>query len=163
MTTLAGTGTGTTPNPNHQFGLIFDDSAWPLLYVRFPSKPLSDEGFEFFISRYTEYVEQRILFATILDSRGLSTAITAHQRKRLSEWFEVTGPLASEVHFGIAMLFTNPLIRGALKAVTWLAPIPVPVKPFPSIAEAAPWVRGQFKAFDVPVTPAVEQLLAGHG
>jgi len=155
--------TGARPNVNHQFGLTFDDAAWPLLYVRFPSKPLSDDGFEFFIARYTEYVERRILFATILDSRGLSTAITAHQRKRLTEWFQVTGPLAGEVHFGIACLFSNALIRGALKAVTWVAPVPVPIQPFASIADAAPWVRGQFEAFDVPVTPAVEQLLAGHG
>ena len=44
--------TGTRPGV-HQFGLIFDDNAWPLLYVRFPSKPLSDEGFEYFIERYT--------------------------------------------------------------------------------------------------------------
>ena len=156
-------GVGARSNVSHQFGLIFDETAWPLLYVRFPSKPLSDEGFEFFIARYTEYVERRILFATILDSRGLSTAITAHQRRRLSEWFEVTGPLASEVHFGIAVLFTNPLIRGALKAVTWLAPIPVPIQPFASIADAAPWVRSQFEAYDVPVTPAIERLLGAHG
>ncbi|MDH3727452.1 MAG: hypothetical protein OER77_07965 [Myxococcales bacterium] len=159
----AGTGARPRPKVSHQFGLTFDETAWPLLYVRFPSKPLSDEGFEFFIARYTAYVEKRILFATILDSRGLATAITANQRRRLTEWFEVTGPLAGEVHFGIAVLFTNPLIRGALKAVTWLAPIPVPIQPFASIADAAPWVRSQFEAFKVPVTPAVEQLLAGHG
>lgn len=151
------------PNVTHQFGLTFDDSAWPLLYVRFPSKPLSDEGFEFFITRYTEYVERRILFATILDSRGLSTAITAHQRKRLTEWFQVTGPLAGEVHFGIACLFSNALIRGALKAVTWVAPVPVPIQPFASIVDAAPWLREQFETAGVPVTPAVEQLLTGHG
>ena len=83
--------TATRPDV-HQFGLIFEDNAWPLLYVRFPSKPLSDEGFEYFIERYTDVVvECRIPFATILDSRGLTTAITANQRKRLTEWFEVTG------------------------------------------------------------------------
>ena len=90
--------TGTRPGL-HQFGLIFDDNAWPLLYVRFPSKPLSDEGFEYFIERYTATVERRIPFATILDSRGLTTAITAHQLKRLTEWFDVTGDLAGEHHF----------------------------------------------------------------
>jgi len=155
--------TGARPDANHQFGLTFDDAAWPLLYVRFPSKPLCDDGFEIFIARYTEFVERRILFATILDSRGLSTAISAPQRKRLTEWFQVTGPLAGEVHFGIACLFSNALIRGALKAVTWVAPVPVPIQPFASIADAAPWIRGQFEAFGVPVTPAIEQLLAGHG
>jgi hypothetical protein len=146
----------------HQFGLIFDDTAWPLLYVRFPSKPLSDEGFEYFIERYTAVVERRISFATILDSRGLTTAITAHQRKRLTEWFDVTGDLAGEHHYWIATLIGNALIRGALKAVTWVKPIPVPIRPFGSIADAAPWIREIFAEQKIPITPSIEALLAGR-
>jgi hypothetical protein len=46
---------------------------------------LSDEGFEHFIARDAATVERRVPFATILDSRGLSTAITAQQRKPLTE------------------------------------------------------------------------------
>ena len=143
-------------------GLIFDETAWPLLYVRFPSKPLSDEGFEYFIERYTATVERRIPFATILDSRGLTTAITANQRKRLTEWFDVTGDLAGEHHFGIAVLISNAIIRGALKAVTWVRPIPVPIKPFGSIADASTWVREIFAEQRIPITPTIETLLAGR-
>ncbi len=150
--------TGTRPGV-HEFGLIFDETAWPLAYVRFPSKPLSTEGFEYFIMRYTQMVERRVRFATILDSRGLSTAINAQQRKRLGEWFEVTGPLAGEYHFGIAVLMSNAIIRGALKAVTWVAPIPVPIMPFASIADSAPWIRAIFAEQRLPVTPAIEALL----
>jgi hypothetical protein len=154
----------TTTRPGvHQFGLIFEDAAWPLLYVRFPSKPLSDEGFEYFITRYTAMVERRIPFATILDSRGLTTAITAHQRRRLTEWFDVTGDLAGEHHFGIAVLMSNAIIRGALKAVTWVKPIPVPIQPFASIADAAPWIRTIFAEQGLSITPAIESLLAGRG
>ena len=146
-----------------QFGLTFDENAWPLTYVRFPSKPLGDDGFEYFIERYTAIVERRVPFATILDSRGPTTAITAHQRRRLTEWFEVTGQLAGEHHFGIAVLINNALIRGALKAVTWVKPIPVPIKPFGSIADAAPWVREIFAGQRIPITPTIELLLAGRG
>ncbi len=153
--------TGTSPGV-HEFGLIFDDNAWPLLYVRFPSKPLSDEGFEYFIERYTATVERRIPFATILDSRGLTTAITANQRKRLTEWFDVTGDLAGEHHFGIAVLISNALIRGALMAVTWVKPIPVPIKPFGSIADASNWVREILAEQRIPITPSIEALLAGR-
>ncbi len=145
-----------------EFGLIFDESAWPLTYVRFPSKPLSDDGFEYFIERYTAMVERRIPFATILDSRGLTTAITAHQRRRLTEWFDVTGDLAGEHHFGIAVLINNALIRGALQAVTWVKPIPVPIKPFGSIADAAPWIREILREQRIPTTTAMEMLLTGR-
>jgi len=153
--------TGTRPGA-HQFGLIFDDTAWPLLYVRFPSKPLSDDGFEYFIARYTAMVERRVRFATILDSRGLTTSITAHQRRRLTEWFDVTGDLAGEYHFGIAVLISHAIVRGALKAVTWVKPIPVPVEPFGSIADAAPWLRKRFAEQKLPITPSIETLLAGR-
>lgn len=152
-----------TRSGSHQFGLIFDEAAWPLLYVRFPSKPLSDDGFEYFIARYTGVVERRVRFATILDSRGLTTAITAHQRRRLTEWFDVTGDLAGEHHFGIAVLISNAIIRGALKAVTWVKPIPVPIEPFGSIADAAPWLRKIFAEEKLPITPSIESLLAGRG
>lgn len=155
--------TGMRPGVTHEFGLTFDETAWPLLYVRFPSKPLSDDGFEHFISRYTDLVERRLPFATILDSRGLSTAITAQQRRRLTEWFEVTGPLAGEHHFGIAVLMSNAIIRGALKAVTWVAPIPVPIKPFGSISDAAPWIRTILTEQHIPVTPSIEALLSNRG
>lgn len=146
----------------HQFGLIFDDNAWPLLYVRFPSKPLTDEGFAHFIDRYTAMVERRVPFATILDSRGLTTAITANQRKQLTDWFDVMEELASQYHFGIAVLISHALIRGALKAVTWIKPVPVPIAPFGSIADAAPWLREIFAEQKIPLTPSIEALLAGR-
>jgi hypothetical protein len=146
----------------HQFGLIFDDNAWPLLYVRFPSKALSDDGFTYFIERYTAMVERRMPFATILDSRGPATAITANQRKQLTDWFDVTGELAEEYHIGIALLISNTLIRGALRAVTWVKPVPVPIKPFGSIAEASTWVREIFAERGMPITPSIEMLLAGR-
>ncbi|MBT8468261.1 MAG: hypothetical protein HKN10_11105 [Myxococcales bacterium] len=145
-----------------EYGLIFEESAWPLAYVRFPSKPLSDDGFEYFIERYTAMVERQRPFATILDSRGLTTAITAHQRKLLTDWFDVTGELAGEYHFGIAVLMSNALIRGALKAVTWVKPVPVPIMPFGSIADAAPWVREIFREQRIPITPEIELLLKGR-
>ena len=143
----------------HEFGLIFDDTAWPLLYVRFPSKPLSERGFRVFHHALHGDGRAAIPFATILDSRGLSTAITAQQRKRLTEWFEVTGALAGEHHFGIAVLMSNAIIRGALKAVTWVKPIPVPIKPFGSIADSAPWIRTIFAERGMPITVAIESLL----
>ncbi|MBW2377483.1 MAG: hypothetical protein JRF55_16135, partial [Deltaproteobacteria bacterium] len=36
--------------------LIFDESAWPLVYVRYPSNGLDDEGLEVFIERIMSYL-----------------------------------------------------------------------------------------------------------
>ena len=77
--------------------------------------------------------------------------------------FEVTGELAGQHHFGIAVLMSNAIIRGALKAVTWVAPIPVPISPFGSITDAAPWIRKIFDERAIPITPAMEALLRDRG
>jgi hypothetical protein len=58
---------------------------------------------------------------------------------------------------------SNAIIRGALKAVTWVKPIPVPIQPFASIADAAPWLRTIFAEQGLSITPAIESLLAGRG
>lgn len=151
-----------TRSETHEFGLSFDDNAWPLLYIRFPSTPLDDQGVEYFIRRYSAIIELRIPFVSIIDSRGLSNSISANQRKKLTEWFDVSGPLASEHHHGIAVLINNAIVRGALKAVTWVKPVPVPIRPFGSIADAAPWVREVMTEKQIPITPAMEMLLAGR-
>ena len=145
-----------------EFGLLFDDTAWPILYIRFPSTPLSSEGVDYFIERYSAVIDLRVPFVSIIDSRGLYNAIGAQERKKLTEWFDVSGPLAAGHHFGIAVLLTSPLVRGALKAVTWMKPVPVPIKPFESLTDAAPWVRSIMHEHEMPITPAVEQLLAGR-
>ena len=60
-------------------------------------------------------------------------------------------------------MISNAIIRGALKAVTWVKPIPVPIEPFGSIADAAPWLRKIFAEEKLPITPSIESLLAGRG
>lgn len=151
-----------TRSSTHEFGLTFDDAAWPLLYIRFPSTPLSTEGVDYFIERYSAIIELRVPFMTIIDSRGLTNSIGAQERKKLTEWFDVSGPLASEHHHGIAVLLNNAIVRGALKAVTWVKPVPVPIKPFGSLADTAPWLREVMAAKGMPITPAMELLLAGR-
>jgi hypothetical protein len=60
------------------------------------------------------------------------------------------------------VLINNSIIRGALKAVTWVKPIPVPIMPFGSIADAAPWLREILAEQKISVTPEIEKLLAGR-
>jgi hypothetical protein len=47
-------------------------------------------------------------------------------------------------------------------AVTWVKPIPVPIKPFGSIADASNWVREILAEQRIPITPSIEALLAGR-
>jgi hypothetical protein len=65
-------------------------------------------------------------------------------------------------NLGHALLFSNAAIRGALRAVFWINKPAAPIKPFGSIAEAAPWVRERLFGAGPEVSPAIEDLLANR-
>jgi hypothetical protein len=141
-------------------GLIFDESAWPLAYVRYPSNGLDDEGLEVFIERVMSYLRRRDKFACLIDCRGMTMAHTANQRRRLTNWFAEPELQRLSPHaIAMAVLFRSALIRGALTAVNWIKPPPAPVKAFSSVAESAPWLRQRLTEESISLTPRMEDLL----
>jgi hypothetical protein len=144
-------------------GLIFDESAWPLVYVRYPSNGLDDEGLEVFLERVMSYLRRRDKFACLIDCRGMTMAHTANQRRRITNWFEEPElQRLSPNAIAMAVLFRSALIRGALTAVNWIKPPPAPVKAFGSVAESAPWLRQRLTEESISLTPRMEDLLAGY-
>jgi len=144
-------------------GLIFDEAAWPLAYVRYPSNGLDDQGLEVFLGRVLSYLQRRDRFACLVDCRGMTMAHTANQRRRIAEWLSEPELQRLSPHaIAIAVLFRSALIRGALTAVNWIKPPPAPVKAFGSVAESAPWLRQRFEEETISLTPSMEDLLASR-
>jgi hypothetical protein len=144
-------------------GFIFDEDAWPLVYIRFPSGRLSDRGLETYLTRFNSYLRRNELFVSMSDCRGLGIAPNANLRKRITEWLaeEDQVELASN-NLGHALLFGNAAVRGALTAVFWINKPAAPIKPFSSIADAAPWVRERLFDAGLEVSLAIEDLLANR-
>ena len=145
-----------------EFGVVFDEDAWPLLYVRFPPKGLSDESLEAFLARYTAYLNRQERFAAINDSRSLLKVINAKQRRRLVAWFDSVWNIAREYNVASAILLQSAAVRGALTAVFWMKPPPTPSKSFGSLVEAAPWLRERMQEAGIEVTAEMERLLSGR-
>ncbi len=141
-------------------GLIFDESAWPLVYVRYPSNGLDDEGLEIFLDRIMSYLRRRDKFACLIDCRGMTMAHTANQRRRITDWLAEPELQRLAPHaIAISVLFRSALIRGALTAVNWIKPPPAPVKAFGSVADSAPWLRQRLAEEGISLTPRMEDLL----
>lgn len=141
-------------------GLTFDESAWPLVYVGYPSNGLNDEGLEVFLERILSYLRRRQQFACLVDCRGMTIAHTANQRRRIAEWLAEPELQRLSPHAtAIAVLFRSALIRGALTAVSWIKPPPAPVKAFGSVADSASWLRERFSEESISITPPMEDLL----
>jgi hypothetical protein len=143
--------------------LIFDESAWPLIYIRYPSNGLNDEGLEVLLERMMSYLRRRQQFACLVDCRGMTMAHTAHQRRRITGWFTEPELQRLAPHaIAIAVLFRSAVIRGALTAVNWIKPPPAPVKAFGSVADSAPWMRERFAEKNILITLPMEDLLASR-
>ena len=151
------------PGGREDGGLIFEESAWPLVYVRYPSNGLNDQGLEVFLERVMSYLRRRDRFARLIDCRGMTIAHTANQRRRIAEWLAEPELQRLSPHaIAIAVLFRSALIRGALTAVNWIKPPPEPVKAFGSVADSAPWLRQRFEEESMTLSPSMEDLLASR-
>lgn len=151
------------PGGREDGGLIFEESAWPLVYVRYPSNGLNDQGLEVFLERVMSYLRRRDRFACLIDCRGMTIAHTANQRRRIAEWLAETELQRLSPHaIAIAVLFRSALIRGALTAVNWIKPPPAPVKAFGSVADSAPWLRQRFEEESMALSASMEDLLASR-
>jgi hypothetical protein len=93
------------------------------------------------LTRFNSYLRRNDPFVSISDCRGLGIASN---------------------NPGHALLFSNAAIRGAPTAVFWINNPAAPIKPFASIADAAPWVRERLFDAGVEVSPAMEDLLANR-
>lgn len=153
----------TPPAGRPDGGLIFDELAWPLVYVRYPSNGLDDNGLEVFIARIFSYLRRRDKFACLIDCRGMTIAHTANQRRRITEWLAEPELQELSPHaVALAVLFRSALIRGALTAVNWVRPPPAPVKAFGTVSDSAPWIRQRLTEEGIDITPSIEGLLSNH-
>lgn len=81
--------------------------------------------------------------SVIFDGRT-AVASTAAQRKLQAQWLGQSAELLKRTTAGIGFVFDHPVIRGAMKAVFWLQPSPVPFRVFSTLGDAQDWAERQF-------------------
>jgi hypothetical protein len=64
---------------------------------------------------------------------------TAVQRKMQADWMTEHTDLLRRSTSAIGFVFSSMIMRGCLRAVLWLAPLPVPHRVFASVEEANLW------------------------
>ena len=77
----------------------------------------------------------------VLDAKHF-TKQTAMHRKLAADWMAEHEALLKKTTMGVALVFDNALMRGALQAVLWMQPMPVPHRVFSTMEEAEGWVEG---------------------
>jgi hypothetical protein len=117
--------------------IAFDDSLWPLLWVRFP-RVISSAQQEEYLARLLTYVRRGQKYVGIMDTRLLENT-TAEQRQRQAGFIKEHEALFRQFSLGSAAVVTSPLVALGGRILIHLKPMPVPFYVTSSLPAAAGW------------------------
>jgi hypothetical protein len=115
-------------------GYTIDESAFPLVVSTFRG-PATMERAKAYFARLDVWCRDGRRFATILDVSGGGVPTPAH-RKLIVDSLAPRRAILAKQCLGLAVVITNPLIRGATTAVLWMHPPVHPVTIVATLAEA---------------------------
>jgi hypothetical protein len=126
-----------------------DDRYWPLVLFRFSG--------QITLAELNEYlVRQDVLLArgektgSLVLTENLKMWETAVLRRQ-AEWIKQNVELLQRYSVGAALILHSPIVRGMLKAILWIQPMPQPHLVCSSVDEALQWLRSRFMAAKVNV------------
>lgn len=121
-----------------------DDSAHPIIVVRFLGTHTDDE-FEGYLARMSELLaDSRGIHGLVLDATQAKVP-TGRQARMQANWMRDNAVGIRERTVGTAFVLSSPALRGVLKAILMMQPIPSPYRVVPTPEEATAWLR-QFLA-----------------
>jgi hypothetical protein len=117
----------------------FDGHEYPLVRMRL-REWLDESDWDRFYADFTELLEGGAPFAAVLDTVSLR-APEIRQLRGLAAWIQNHQEPLGRLHRGCACVIDSPMIRGTLKAVVHMQPMPMPMAVFEGAAEANAWAR----------------------
>ena len=103
---------------------------------------LDDATFRSYLQENDALLDRRERYAIVVDATRASV-IDSAQRKLQAEWMQRRDRDLRTFCLGTAFVITNPLVRGALTAITWLSPLPMPSTVTDRRETAIAWCRAR--------------------
>jgi hypothetical protein len=98
------------------------DEAWPLLTFVFRDH-VSEADFDAYLTAYERVIARGDHWVSIFDARDVKP-LEAKLVRRQAEWIKRHAEVLTARNLGIAFVIPSPMIRGVLKAILWLQPLP---------------------------------------
>lgn len=142
-------------------GILQDMSHWPLVIVGSGNTASTDEEIQRFIQDQKAMLARGERFVELADMTH-AQMMNASQRRTLADWLkEAEGP-SKRLCVGVSVVITNPLLRGGMQAVFWLASLSVPMKTAANLEEAVGHCRQWLREANVPDRERAERYFAMH-
>jgi hypothetical protein len=119
--------------------IVLDDQGAPLVRVGITG-PITDEDFREYLGTSDRVIQRGTPYVLLYDVvHGAS--ITAVQRRMQAEWIQRNRPALRQLCKGAAFAMPGQIMRGALTAILWIAPLPFETHVTSVLADAERWVR----------------------
>ena len=118
-----------------------DESAWPLVRVRYHAKPTIeelDESLERLDAMY-----QRDGWRVLIIEVDAGVTLDAALRRRQADWMTRQRATIQRGCAGIAFVLPSRLLRGMLTAILWIQPLPAPHRVVGTTEEAETWCHAR--------------------
>jgi hypothetical protein len=128
-----------------------DDQYWPVIVFRFSGQVTMDE-MERYLTWQDAMVARCLPNASLVLTESLRMWETPVLRRQ-AEWLKRHEPLIRKYSVGVALVITSPVIRGMLKALLWIQPMPQPHIVCNTTEEALHWLRARFRSEKIDLPP----------
>ena len=120
-------------------GYVYDDSAWPVVQFRFSGRLTADENEHYFRDSDT-LLQAPPGFTCVLDGVDMDLPEVDMVRQQAS-WIRANRDAIRRVNRGFALVAPSAVIRGMVRAVFHIQPLPVPYAIFAELDEGIAWAR----------------------
>ncbi len=130
----------------------FDLAHWPLVVLRLP--PRIGEAEVASLARAQEEIfQRRERYVSLTDTTAVVGLPDARVRSAIGQWLQTIEERAKRYQVANALVIASPLTRGALTAVHWLAPPPVPTTVCATVREGARYLEEHARRARLEVAP----------
>lgn len=141
-----------------------DDRHWPLAIIAVKGL-LRGEEFERYLRSYdvllARAAEEKGKYVLIFDALAGKTLELPEMRLH-AEWIKNNVERLQTYNLGVAFMISSAIVRGALKAILWLQPMPQPYTIVSTFDEALRWVEMRAQAGGIQLPDSVQELAYEH-
>jgi hypothetical protein len=126
-----------------------DDRHWPLVLYRF-SGDVSLPELDDYLKRQDEMLQRKQMTGSLVLTDHVKMWDTPVLRRQ-ADWIKRNEEMLRRYSVGAALIIQSPIVRGMLKALLWMQPMPQPHMVSGNVDEALRWLRSRFLAANVTV------------
>jgi len=116
-----------------------DEHLWPLVIFRFRFRPTMEE-LEAYLARQDAMLARREPMVSLVLAEEAKLWETPVLRRQ-AEWIKRNESELRRYSLGAALVMQSPIVRGMLKAILWIQPMPQPYHVCSTVEEALRWLR----------------------